>query len=367
MSRIACALRCQANGPHIQQLYTGLSELHRAGQIDLTQEVAAPRIDPLAPQHLRDAWQARATVVVNGRVKVCFDMHDACEVDAIDLASCDVYFKRSYSRQYLAKTLDHAQKVEPYGLNYHVLPDFVDRFALRRAFELPGNLRQRLSWLREALDGPNVTRFFVRQRYLQALPDHAAEPRVLFLVTAYDPYDNPDRSDQKVQERERLNDTRAQCIRLLRKELGPRFLGGFNHNAHASARYRDCLVDDARVTDKRNYLDTLRSFPICVATAGLHGSAGWKLAEYVALSKAIVSEDLLYDVPGDFGPERNYLEFDRPQQCVEQAVRLINDRDLRWALMAANARYYRAHLRPDRIVMNALQRALSRSGARQLA
>jgi hypothetical protein len=42
---------------------------------------------------------------------------------------------------------------------------------------------------------------------------------------------------------------------------------------------------------------------------GLYESNGWKLGEYVAGSKAIVSEHLHYDAPGNFSPEQNYLEF----------------------------------------------------------
>jgi hypothetical protein len=102
---------------------------------------------------------------------------------------------------------------------------------------------------------------------------------------------------------------------------------------------------------------TMRSHPICVATTGLHGSIGWKLAEYVAFSKAIVTEKLHYSVTGDFGPNRNYLEFASPEDCAAAAVRLVEDRDLREALMLNNAAYYRAYVRPDALVANALARA----------
>jgi hypothetical protein len=143
--------------------------------------------------------------------------------------------------------------------------------------------------------------------------------------------------------------------------LGTRFLGGFNHNAYTTAAYEDCLVKNAAITEKESYLRTLRSFPICIATTGLHGSNGWKLAEYVACAKAILSEPLVYEVPGGFAPGRNYLEFMSPGQCVEQAHRLLADQNLRNELMTANALYYRAHLRPDSLVLNSFLMALSRA------
>jgi hypothetical protein len=95
-----------------------------------------------------------------------------------------------------------------------------------------------------------------------------------------------------------------------------------------------------------------------VATTGLHGSTGWKLAEYVAFAKAIVSERLVYEVPGAFAPGRNYIEFTSPEECLNGAVRLIEDGALRQQLMQNNAAYYRDYLRPDALVRNALQTAL---------
>jgi hypothetical protein len=363
MSRIACTLRYHVHGPHIQQVYTGLFELHRVGSIDLTQQRVPARIPETAVQHLRDAWRTHATVVVNGHLTLHFDMHDACDIDPRNLDACDFYFKRSYSGAYLQCLPRGREKVLPYGFNYHVLPDTADGFAVRRALRMPGRLAEKVSWIREALDSRDLTRFHSRTRELHALPDYAVEPKVLFLATAYDPHDNPDRSPQKVQERRQLNDTRAQCIRLLRKELGARFLGGFNHNAHTVEQYKDCLVDDASITDKKRYLLTRRSFPICVATTGLHGSNGWKLAEYVACAKAIVSERLVYEVPGPFMADRNYLEFAKPEQCVEQALRLVADRTLCNEMMTANNLYYRGYQRPDAIVLNAVLTALSRAAA----
>jgi hypothetical protein len=101
----------------------------------------------------------------------------------------------------------------------------------------------------------------------------------------------------------------------------------------------------------------MRSHAICVATTGLHGSIGWKLAEYVAFSKAIITEKLVYTVPGDFGPGRNYIEFASPEDCAAAAMRLVEDRGLRERLMLNNVAYYRAYLRPDALVGNAMARA----------
>ena len=98
----------------------------------------------------------------------------------------------------------------------------------------------------------------------------------------------------------------------------------------------------------------LREFPIGIATTGLHGSIGWKLAEYVSYSKAIVTEKLNYRVPGHFEKELNYLDFVSPEGCVESAARLFQNYSLRCQLMINNYRYYQSYLRPDSLVLNTL-------------
>lgn len=362
MARIACRLIYHSAGTHIQQVYTGLSMLHRSGVIDLTQERgAAQTIRVRAEQHLRDAGGAHARVVLNDRVTVHYDMHDAQEVDARDLDDCDFYVKRSFSRSYVSGLPRGSEKLLPFGLNYHVLPDFADSFAARRALSLLKAPREQVYALREALDAGNRLSFHPRVREFESLPDDALPPRVLFLVTAYDPHDNPDRSAKKIEEREHMNETRAQCIRLLRKELGPVFLGGFNHNEYTLKRYPDCLVSDASITDKKPYIRRLMYHPICIATTGLHGSIGWKFAEYIAAARAVLSERLVYHVPGELTPGRHYLEFASPAECVEQARKLIADHRLRKEIMAANSLYYRAHLRPDALMLNSLLAVMSRA------
>ena len=92
-----------------------------------------------------------------------------------------------------------------------------------------------------------------------------------------------------------------------------------------------------------------------MATTGLHGSIGWKMAEYVAASRAIVSEPLRYPVPGGFAPGRNFLEFDSLESFVAAIERLLTDATLREDIRRANWEYYLRWVRPDAQVMRTLE------------
>jgi len=197
---------------------------------------------------------------------------------------------------------------------------------------------------------------------MQALPDYAAPPRLLFNVKAFDPHNEPDRLAAKAEERMQINEMRAACIRALRTEFGRHFFGGFVPSGYARKHFKDELIREPELAAKKNYLRLLEAHPICVATTGLHGSIGGKFAEYVCLSKAILSERLNFSVPGALREGDNYLQFATVDECVEQARRLFVDRELRQRLMSHNARYYHAFLRPDMLILNTLLSAGARAG-----
>jgi hypothetical protein len=344
---------------HLQQLFTGFQMLARAGLIRLSQErrLGTCRYESDAP-HLRDAGHAHLDVLLDGRVRVHFDTHDAKEIAVGELDDCDFYFKRSYLRSEVAALAPSRRgKLLPLGLNYRVLPGTPDFFAVRRGLALNGLSRASLSALKQGLDSSNRFGFQPRVPLMEAPPDPAASPNVLFLVAAYDPYDDPQRSQEKIEDRIFINETRARCIKLLKDALGTRFLGGFSRSAFSLEHYGD-LVVPPETTSQESYLKVLRAHPLCVASAGLHGSTGWKFAEYVAFSKAILSEQLVFDTPGPFERGRNYLEFTSPEECLNGAVRLIEDAGLRHEIMRNNAAYYKDYLRPDALIRNALRTAL---------
>lgn len=342
---LACRMLCKSNSSHLSQVFTGFALLRDAGKISFSQECGERhRLDVSKPQHLRDARNAHVVVLVNRDVKLYYDCHDSCEIDETAAREVDYYFKRSYAESEVTASLKG--KVFPLGLNYPVWPAEPDRFERqRRAAFKQGTAN-------EALFRPTIENMF-------SAPDETCAPGVLFVTRAWEPFDNPERADEKIAERVRLNETRARCVELLRRELGEIFFGGFSHTDYAVRNFPHVLLPDKELYSKERYVEILRRHPICVATAGLHGSIGWKMGEYVAFSKAIVSERLGYRLPGDFEAGENYLEFDEPRQCLEGVRRLLSDAALRRGMMKRNHGYYLEYLKPDAMVERTLSIALS--------
>ena len=361
---LKCILLSNTVNSHIQQLYTGFKLLSDKGIISVIQRITpSPPRNLNSPQYLQNASKAHLKVILNtperSGLNLHFDNHDAMEIDKDDLNACHVYFKRSFSKSYIASHHQaHQHKILPLGLNYLVYPDHPDYLAIQRYASIEKRLSRKISGVVSELDWRNHFIFRPRIRDIISKPRPADPPKVLFMTKAYDPYDIPNRPPEKIKERDANNEFRAACIRQLRKELGDLFYGGFTHTPYAMKQYPDQLIEARPQGNKKNYLKRVKAFPIGITTIGLHGSNGWKLAEYVALSNAIITEKLLYEVPGQFRENRNYLEFSSVDTCVAQAKKLIKDNVLRAKMMAENHAYYHRYLRPDVLILNALKAAL---------
>ena len=351
---IECMLYCFSDSVHVSKIITGFTLLQEAGKVTLSQECIIDKgFDKSKPQHLRDARQAHLLAVLNGSIKLYYDNHDSDEIDGEAAERVDCYFKRSYSRLRIADTV--ASKVFPLGLNYPLFPESVgvletDR---HRAFARgPG------PW--DALDGAEKAPFRPTPANMRSAPMDRLSPKVLFMTRSWDPFDREDRSDEKVNERIRINETRASCLRTLKKEFGDDFFGGFERTDYAMRNYPELLLHDDEISLKENYLKLLRVFPICVSTTGLHGSVGWKMGEYVAFSKAIVSERIGHDIPGDFNEGENYLGFDSVEECVSAARVLFANAALRAHIMNNNHNYYNKYVEPETVIWRTLDLGMSR-------
>lgn len=353
---------CRSLSPHLTQALTGLVLLHRAGVVRLRQVfIGSGTADARASAYGPQAHEAHLLVLLDGGTRVYYDTQDAQDINLVAAEQVDLYFKRSYAREAIPPAL--RAKVHPYGLNYAVYADGRDVFEIGRRLFFEKDAAKRMKALvRLTLSGFEMSAvapgFRATVGQMSAPPDRLQPPRVLFMARAWDPTDDPARPAEKAEQRRQINEARAACVRLLRKEFGAAFTGGFRHTPYALTHHKDVLLPDDRLSTKENYIRLLREHSIGIATTGLHESIGWKLAEYVAFSKAIAAERLCFEVPGELAAGDNYLEFDSPEMCVEQTLRLFTDRELREAMMERNQRYYEASLRPDVLVLRTLRMSM---------
>lgn len=356
-NKITCELYCFSDVEHLQQIYVGYNMLHYKGAIRAHQNIIQKNLfDEEKPTHLRNSKNTHLKVILNKKTVLYYDLHDSYEIDADVLKDVDFYFKRSFSEKTITNE-ELKKKIFPLGLNYCTFDSRFDLNLIKRS-----SLYNGFNGIKNILRGLNIDSLYFKKLYTPRIRDFEYypalndEPKILFMCRTWDP--SIGGSNQKYYEIEKINETRAQCIRALKKEFGGKFFGGFANDEYSRSHYRDCVINNKNITRKMEYMTLLKSYPICIATTGLHGSIGWKMAEYVAYSKAIVTEPLLYKVTGNFEIGENYLEFKNPEECIESVIKLLNDSNLRSNIMMNNYMYYNNYVRPDSIVLNTINTAI---------
>ena len=267
---------------HLMQIYAGFFELEKMGILDLKLKRTKPRSPSVV------------TAIINKKYKVVYDTDDGLTwIQANDIANlehfqnnyeaADFYFKRSYDprmRQYKPKNCE----VYPLGLNYNVHPN-------KNLLSYTPSLHEKIKYLaktNKVLKKITKGRFYYAKDF-EYYPVNSGKNRILFLTRVWDPEKAPSEAGKDL--RIKLNATRSQCIQACKKEYGDRFTGGLFMEYYAQKNYPS-LAMPGSFTNKASYLQSVKEHTICIATTGLSNSIGWKLGEYVAASRAIISEPL---------------------------------------------------------------------------
>jgi hypothetical protein len=148
-------------------------------------------------------------------------------------------------------------------------------------------------------------------------------------------------------------------MRALKAAFGDRLVGGFIPNSYAAAQYPE--VEDLLTlepTGRTEYLNVVRRCAIGIFTRGLGNSNGWRLPEFLAASRCIVSQRLKYGLPAPLEDHEHCLFFDTPAQAVSACERLLENPVLMKKMRENNFAFYRDHVRPASIVLNSIRTAL---------
>lgn len=260
---------------------------------------------------------------------------------------CDYYFKRSYSAE-LENYLPRGCKMYPLGLNYSWFP----RGPWTDSWKEKVKIRLLQNSLVEHFHGKKI----FHAKDFEYPPEMHHEHKVLFLARLWDPYEmNKGKNLEWCKAVSQINEFRIECVRALSNTFTDNFIGGLERTVYSEAHCPKDLLVSSEMSNRKNFLQKVKESDICIATTGLHNSIGWKFGEYVAASRAVVSEPLCYELPGNFVEGVNYLSASSVHEVVNQAIRLVNDELLLSSMMKANHSYYENFLRSDVLVLNTLK------------
>jgi hypothetical protein len=279
------------------------------------------------------------------------------------LERCDVYFKRSYAPARVAElAVHHRNKIIPFGLNYacnspRTKARLIRRAALHMALSGLCAPRATTRWAREEYDR---YKSFIRSPYADAYEKsfrEPAEPLVLLQTRVWEPGgENPAHTEQ-------INEERATMVRTLRASFGDRFVGGLAPTPQAMRYYRELITPLS--TQRSHYAATIGRCLVGVYVRGVHDSIAFKLGEYLAASRCIVTEPLVNEIPDPLVEGVNVMGFTTPEECVAACQRLLDDTGLQAGMRESNYRYYMSHVEPRAHALELLRRALDHAVPRR--
>jgi hypothetical protein len=224
----------------------------------------------------RVAWVTKslsAAVEVDG-LKLAIDVGDHSDQWDPDLLEWgDVYAKRNVNPLHISPL---QRKIIPFGLS---LPFHSRRGILAAlAAVLPTLPRASKARLRE------VYRYLATPHWkaFEHSPEQPVDPMILYQARVWDPQDAP--AD------ELINEQRTGLLRTLRREFGKRVVGGVVPGAFAR-RYCPDLITDQPCRHPQ-YVRWAKKPLIGIYFRGLFHSIAFKMAEFLAASKCIVSEPI---------------------------------------------------------------------------
>lgn len=148
-----------------------------------------------------------------------------------------------------------------------------------------------------------------------------------------------------------INENRAAFIDACRRSPGLQFEGGF-------APFMDGKRDVAGFEDKfcprrytmQEWLDGTSRSCLVFNTPAVLDCHGWKLAEYLALGKAIISTDLTREMPAPLvHGEHIHITTPDVEHLTRAIARIREDRDYRHRLETNARRYYDTYLSPKAV------------------
>lgn len=352
-----------SNGTHLHQIYTGLFLLSQSKEIDL---VLRPGISVTKGRPNRQ-FLAMLVERPGIKVKCIFDLQDSPVIGLPSALSwCDIYFKRSLELETFSGLSEcQKKKLHPFGFNYQVVSSskayFFQRFFLEfisRPYNpfVEKNRFHLSNWKEyfEAVWNPDVSPLLTPQTLSPS--QVKLSNTILFQCRLWDPAHMAERNRDDA---EKINNQRIELIRRLKTEFGSNFVGGLQHNNFTQRVAPDLLIDSKQMAKRLLYIDLVKKAKIVNSSPGLLGSNGWKLGEYIALGKCIVSEPISTYVPGVFKEDIHYASYSDVETCLEKVYRLFHTNKEAENLMSNVEDYYYNYLAPHILMQNHIESALN--------
>ena len=258
---------------------------------------------------------------------------------------CDVYAKRNINARHPSAS---QQKIIPFGLNWacHSRRSMAAVLAAL-APTLPATSKSRLREIYRYLVTPHWRAF-------EHDPSQPVDITILFQTRVWSAEEAPGESA--------INEQRVRLLRALKREFKHRVVGGVVPTPFARS-YCPELITDLSCRQSR-YIQWAKKPLIGIYFRGLFDSIAFKMAEYLAASKCIVSEPILNELPAPLDFIRTYRS---DEECLAACERILADPSLAQTQRQQSWDYYVKQVRPNAHMADLLLRAREHASTGRVA
>jgi hypothetical protein len=148
-----------------------------------------------------------------------------------------------------------------------------------------------------------------------------------------------------------VNPPRARFMRACKRTPGVEFEGGFVRRRRNDVPGIDDVTAERAYYPFRTWLERTQRSALVFNCPAVHGCLGWKLGEFLALGKAILSLPIQRSMPEalEHGRHAHIVE-DNPEAIQEAVARVLRDAPYRRRLEQSAREYYLRHLAPESVV-----------------
>jgi len=151
------------------------------------------------------------------------------------------------------------------------------------------------------------------------------------------------------------NNNRALFIKACKNNTQVNFEGGFAARSNGDNLGFDDLVYSEKIPFE-TYLKRIKKSAFVFNTPAVLSCHGWKLAEFLALGKAIISTSHYNKLPTDLLNDRHVVYANTNDEINNSINKLISDVDFKRKLEIESRKYFDDYLAPAKVITRLIKR-----------
>lgn len=275
--------------------------------------------------------------------KYVVDFRDKNTYNPNALDWCHVYAKINFNstiNSYIELSQDKKSKIIPIGPNFginlypifFIYPLFISNYLISKIFlSVPVSARTFMSKYNWLLKRKQISNYS---------PSSNSNSNYIFHLSSF--YVNQASGND-------ANEMRATFVRACKNLIGENFEGGLVTKINNyPIEYKDVIVN--KFVPHSIYIEKTRRSKLVFNTPSAWGCHGWKLGEYFALGKAIISTPFKNDIPEGIKHNKN-IHLVNSKEEIYQAIDMINSNEKYRQFLEEGAKeYYREYLEPMAVI-----------------